>query len=100
MLILYSTIIVPVRVCFPNAEAAGATWVREASMSCCFSVDCLFSFRLGHQLALFQRAANTLYFQSVKGKAPAWLAAYLDGRCPGLREELRGVWADEGGDAR
>jgi len=54
--------------------------------------------RLGHQLAMFQSAANTLYRQSVKGKAPAWLASYLDagkpqsiinsGRCPALWEEL------------
>ncbi len=46
--------------------------------------------RLGHQLALFQRAANTLYHQSVKGKAPAWLAAYLDaGKPPQLIAQAR-----------
>ncbi len=46
--------------------------------------------RLGHQLALFQRAANTLYLQSVKGKAPAWLAGYLDaGKPPELVERSR-----------
>ena len=46
--------------------------------------------RLGHQLALFHRAANTLYHQSVKGKAPAWLAAYLDaGKPPELIEQAR-----------
>ena len=68
--------------------------------------------RLGHQLALFQSAANTLYQQSVKGKAPGWLAAYLDAgkpeallnyaRHPALREELPGIirpdliWGEEG----
>ena len=54
--------------------------------------------RLGHQLAVFQSAANTLYRQSVRGKAPAWLAGYLDAgkpqalidyaRHPALREEV------------
>lgn len=68
--------------------------------------------RLGHQLALFQRAANTLYHQSVKGKAPAWLAAYLDAgkppqlvaqaRHPALRDALPRVirpdllWTEDG----
>ena len=54
--------------------------------------------RLGHQLSVFQSAANTLYRQSVKGKAPGWLANYLDagkpdslvnyGRNPALREAV------------
>lgn len=37
---------------------------------------------LGHQLALFQRASDTLYRQSVNGKAPEWLASYLDAGKP------------------
>ena len=38
--------------------------------------------RLGHQLSVFQRATDTLYRQSVRGKAPAWLADYLDAGKP------------------
>ena len=67
---------------------------------------------LGHQLSLFQRAADTLYRQSLKGRAPAWLAAYLDAgkpaelleraRHPAFAEHLPRVirpdliWTDEG----
>ena len=68
--------------------------------------------RLGHQLSVFQSAANTLYRQSVKGKAPGWLAKYLDagkpetlvnyGRQPSLREEVPRIirpdliWEEDG----
>ncbi len=38
--------------------------------------------RLGHQLFVFQRACNQLYYQSVKGKQPAWVARYLDAGKP------------------
>ncbi len=34
--------------------------------------------KLGHRLLLFQRASNELYHRSVAGKAPAWVADYLD----------------------
>ena len=54
--------------------------------------------KLGHRLQLFQRAANELYLRSHRGKAPAWIADYLDrgkpkellelGRQPQFREEL------------
>ena len=41
--------------------------------------------RLGHRLQLFQRAANELYYRSHSGKAPAWVADYLDrGKPPEL----------------
>ena len=33
--------------------------------------------KLGHRLQLFQRAANELYYRSLSGKAPAWVADYL-----------------------
>jgi len=68
--------------------------------------------RLGHQLSVFQRAADTLYRQSVKGKVPAWIAEYLDAgkprelieqaRNPALQDELPRVirpdllWTDDG----
>ena len=43
--------------------------------------------RLGHRLQLFQRAANELYYRSLAGKAPAWVADYLDrGKPPELLE--------------
>ncbi len=43
--------------------------------------------RLGHQLFVFQRACNQLYQLSIKGKQPAWVAAYLDaGKPPELVE--------------
>ena len=46
--------------------------------------------QLGHQLFVFQRACNQLYHQSVKGKQPAWVAAYLDaGKPPELVEFSR-----------
>lgn len=34
--------------------------------------------KLGHRLMLFQRASNELYLRSASGKAPAWVADYLD----------------------
>jgi hypothetical protein len=34
--------------------------------------------KLGHRLHLFVRACNQLYFQSVKGKQPRWIAELLD----------------------
>jgi hypothetical protein len=37
---------------------------------------------LGHRLQLFQRAANELYLRAHRGKAPAWVAEYLDGGKP------------------
>ena len=41
--------------------------------------------KLGYRLNLFQRACNLLYQLSVKGKQPAWIAAYLDaGKPPDL----------------
>ncbi|MFL6527488.1 MAG: hypothetical protein ACJ8IQ_05265, partial [Chthoniobacterales bacterium] len=46
--------------------------------------------QLGHQLFVFQRACNQLYQLSVKGKQPAWIAAYLDaGKPPELVEFSR-----------
>jgi hypothetical protein len=38
--------------------------------------------QLGHRLFAFQRACNELYQRSVKGKQPAWIAAYLDAGKP------------------
>ena len=38
--------------------------------------------KLGYRLHLFQRACNLLYQLSVKGKQPAWIAAYLDAGKP------------------
>jgi hypothetical protein len=38
--------------------------------------------QLGHRLYVFQRACNELYQRSVKGKQPAWIAAYLDAGKP------------------
>lgn len=41
--------------------------------------------KLGHRLQIFQRAANELYYRSHSGKAPAWVADYLDrGKPPEL----------------
>ncbi len=51
--------------------------------------------RLGHRLVLFARACNELYFRSVAGKAPAWIADLLDRGKPadlialGRRRETR-----------
>jgi len=46
--------------------------------------------KLGHRLLLFQRASNELYQRSVSGKAPAWVADYLDrGKPPELIEFAR-----------
>ena len=46
--------------------------------------------RLGHRLQLFQRAANELYHRSHAGKAPRWVADYLDrGKPPELLEFAR-----------
>ncbi len=46
--------------------------------------------KLGYRLTLFNKAANLLYQQSVKGKQPAWIADYLDrGKPPELIELAR-----------
>ena len=46
--------------------------------------------KLGHRLHLFVRACNLLYFQSVKGKQPRWIAELLDrGKPPELVELSR-----------
>jgi hypothetical protein len=51
--------------------------------------------KLGYRLLLFQRACNELYFRSVSGKAPAWIADLLDRGKPvevvalGRRKETR-----------
>jgi hypothetical protein len=46
--------------------------------------------KLGHRLERFQRAANELYLRSASGKAPAWVADYLDrGKPPELIEFSR-----------
>lgn len=46
--------------------------------------------KLGYRLSLFQRACNELYFRSIAGKAPAWVAEYVDrGKPPELIEAGR-----------
>ena len=46
--------------------------------------------KLGHRLTIFQRAQNELYQRSANGKAPAWVAEYLDrGKPPELIEFAR-----------
>src|SRR5689334_20838340 len=46
--------------------------------------------KLGHRLAIFQRAQNELYQRSANGKAPAWVADTLDrGKPPELVEFAR-----------
>jgi hypothetical protein len=57
--------------------------------------------KLGHRLHVFLKAANDLYYRSVKGKVPPWIAAYLDAGKPAelleaarakpLRNQLPGV---------
>lgn len=44
--------------------------------------------KLGFRLLLFQRACNELYFRSVNGKAPAWVADYVDRGKPAELIEL------------
>jgi len=56
---------------------------------------------LGHRQHVFLRACNDLYYQSHKGKQPAWIAQLLDAgkpaelleaaRHPARRQALRGV---------
>jgi hypothetical protein len=46
--------------------------------------------KLGYRLTLFNKAANLLYQQSIKGKQPAWIADYFDrGKPPELLEISR-----------
>ena len=48
--------------------------------------------KLGHRLHLFVRACNLLYFQSVKGKQPRWIAELLDrGKPPELVQTARSL---------
>jgi hypothetical protein len=44
--------------------------------------------RMGHRLKVFLTAANSLYHRSVKGKLPAWIAAYADAGKPAELLEL------------
>ena len=53
----------------PRAFALSAEFVEELD-------------KLGYRLHLFQRACNLLYQLSVRGKQPAWIAAYLDAGKP------------------
>ena len=71
----------------PSAEAgstktsvpqATTTW-RVSPCPFYLSTDQLHFFRaLGPQLLSFYRALNQLYSESVKGRQPTWVAAYLD----------------------
>ncbi|RYD35615.1 MAG: hypothetical protein EOP86_08030 [Verrucomicrobiaceae bacterium] len=46
--------------------------------------------KLGHRLHVFQKACNDLYYRSLKGKAPPWIAEYLDaGKPPELLDAAR-----------
>jgi hypothetical protein len=46
--------------------------------------------RLGHRLHVFLTAANSIYYRSVKGKLPPWIAHVLDaGKPPWLLEAAR-----------
>lgn len=46
--------------------------------------------KLGHRLVRFQQACNILYYQSVRGKLPTWIAELLDrGKPPELIEAAR-----------
>ena len=47
VLIIYSAVMVPVRVCF-DADAEGAAWAFEASMSLVFMVDLIITFRTAY----------------------------------------------------
>lgn len=57
--------------------------------------------RLGHRLLVFQRACNSIYYRSRKGKLPSWIAEALDAGkpeglleaavVPSLRDALPGV---------
>jgi hypothetical protein len=53
--------------------------------------------KLGHRLLLFQRACNELYHLSISGRAPAWIADYVDrGKPPELVELSRHkAWRNE-----
>jgi hypothetical protein len=69
----------------PEAAAATTTW-RIAVTPFPLTKDQLdFFHRLGPQLFSFYRALNRLYFDSVRGLQPLWVAAYLDqGKPEGL----------------
>lgn len=46
--------------------------------------------KLGHRLLVFQKTCNDLYYRSLKGKVPGWIAAGLDaGKPPELLEAAR-----------
>ena len=51
--------------------------------------------KLGHRLHLFVKACNQLYFQSVKGKQPRWIAELLDRGKPQELVELSRQWREE-----
>ena len=54
LLIVYSAVVAPVRVCF-GSEASGLFWWMELGMTLCFLLDMAFSF-------------NTIYFESAGGR--------------------------------
>ncbi len=57
--------------------------------------------KLGHRLHVFLKTANDLYYRSLQGRVPPWIAAYLDAgkppellaaaRAPALRQALPSV---------
>lgn len=62
----------------PTTPQATTTW-RVSPCPFYLSADQLqFFITLGPQLLAFYRALNQLYGESVKGRQPAWVAAYLD----------------------
>lgn len=68
-------------------------WIRRE--------EAVFLQNLGGHLLSFYRSLNRLYFESLKGRAPAWVAAYLDagkpdgvlhfGRMNRFKQDLPGV---------
>ena len=61
MLILYSAVVVPVRVCF-DADATGIMWLFEVTMTFCFILDMIFTF-------------NQVYFDNATGQ---WVTSRKD----------------------
>ncbi len=74
----------------PGGLFAEKTWLASPEPFPLTTAEITEIERLGHRLQLFLQAANSIYYRSVAGKLPRWIAEYADlGKPPELLEIAR-----------
>ncbi|MCA9482288.1 MAG: hypothetical protein KC553_00975 [Nitrospina sp.] len=66
----------------PAGDTAGDSWRISPAPFLLDAEDAAFLNGLGNHLLAFYTALNRLYFDSLKGRVPAWVADYLDAGKP------------------